>query len=64
VGLAYYNPHSFRDMIVHEMYNLGLSIEEFKAWSLNLGHENAMTTLTSYGQLSDYDMERIIRRRN
>ena len=61
VGLPYYNPHSFRDMIVHEMYNRDLSIQEFKAWSMNLGHENAMTTLSSYGQLSNYDMERIIR---
>ena len=61
VGLTYYNPHSFRDMIVHEMYNRDLSIQAFKAWSMNLGHENAMTTLTSYGQLSEYDMERIIR---
>jgi len=61
VGLPYYNPHSFRRMIVHEMYNRGLSVQEFKAWSLNLGHENPQTTLTSYGQLSEYDCERIIR---
>lgn len=61
VGLPYYNPHSFRDMIVHEMYDRNLSVQNFKAWSQNLGHENAMTTLTSYGQLSEYDRERIIR---
>jgi hypothetical protein len=26
--------------------------EEFKAWSLNLGHEQVLTTLSSYGQVS------------
>ncbi len=61
VDLPYHNPHSFRRMIVHEMYKRELSLQASRAWSLNLGHENAQTTLTSYGQLSDYEMERIIR---
>jgi hypothetical protein len=26
--------------------------EQFKAWSQNLGHDNVMTTFTSYGSLS------------
>lgn len=61
VSLPYHSPHTFRRMIVHEMYQRGLSVQEFKAWSMNLGHENPQTTLTSYGQLSEYDCERIIR---
>lgn len=61
VGLPYYKPHSFRDMIVDKGYSRNLSVQDFKAWSANLGHKNPQTTLTSYGQLSDYDMERIIR---
>lgn len=63
-GLPPFTPHRFRDMIVKEMYDRDLSIEEFKAWSLSLGHESAMTTLTSYGKLSLHDMLRLIRRRN
>lgn len=63
-ALPPYTPHRFRDMIVKEMYDRDLSIEEFKAWSMSLGHESAMTTLTSYGKLSLHDMLRLIRRRN
>lgn len=63
-GLPSYTPHRFRDMIVKEMYDRDLSIEEFKAWSMSLGHESAMTTLTSYGKLSLHDMLRLIRRKN
>lgn len=63
-GMPSYTPHRFRDMIVKEMYDRDLSIEEFKAWSMSLGHESAMTTLTSYGKLSLHDMLRLIRRRN
>ena len=51
-NLPAYGPHSFRHMIVSEMYRRGLSVVAFKAWSQNLGHESAMTTLTSYGKLS------------
>ncbi|MEO6360326.1 MAG: site-specific integrase [Sphingomicrobium sp.] len=50
-GLAYYNPHSFRDMLVRYGQSLNLTVEEFKAWSQNLGHSDMMTTLTSYGSV-------------
>src|SRR5262249_22937430 len=60
-GLPYYSPHSFRHMIVSEMYRRQLSVAEFKAWSQNLGHEGAMTTLTSYGTLSLEEQGRLIR---
>ena len=60
-GLPTYTPHSFRHMIVHEMYGRGLSIVESKAWSQNLGHESAMTTLTSYGKLSLDEQGRLIK---
>ncbi len=52
VGLPAFTPHSFRRTLVSEMYNRRLSVSECKAWSQNLGHESAMTTLTSYGKLS------------
>ncbi len=62
-GFPPYTPHRFRDMIVSEMYARGLSVAEFKAWSQNLGHEGAMTTLTSYGKLSLQEQGQLVRRR-
>jgi integrase/recombinase XerD len=59
-GLPYYSPHTFRHMIVSEMYRRRLSIVQFKAWSQSLGHEGAMTTLTSYGTLSLEEQGRLI----
>lgn len=48
-GLPAFNPHSFRDMLVHHAMKLNLSPEAMKAWSQNLGHADVMTTFTSYG---------------
>jgi integrase/recombinase XerD len=59
-GLPCYSPHTFRHMIVSEMYRRELSVAEFKAWSQNLGHESAMTTLNSYGKLSLHEQEKLI----
>ena len=50
-GLPYYNPHSFRDMLVRHAMSLELSVMEMKAWSQNLGHADVLTTLTSYGKV-------------
>ena len=61
VGLPEFTPHRFRDMIVSEMYRRGLSVQEFKAWSQNLGHEGAMTTLTSYGKIGLEEQGRLVR---
>ena len=60
-GLPSYNPHSFRNMLVAEMYQRGLSVAEFKAGSQNLGHESALTTLTSYGKIPLEEQGRLIR---
>jgi integrase/recombinase XerC len=51
-GLPYYNPHSFRSMLVRHAMGLDLTPEEMKAWSQNLGHSNVATTFTSYGTRS------------
>ncbi|MEQ8481766.1 MAG: tyrosine-type recombinase/integrase [Hoeflea sp.] len=61
VGLPEFTPHRFRNMIVSEMYRRGLSVQEFKAWSQNLGHEGAMTTLTSYGKIGLEEQGRLVR---
>jgi integrase len=60
-GLPYYNPHSFRDMLVHHAMTLDLTPEQMKAWSQNLGHADVLTTLTSYGQVPVHRQGELIR---
>jgi integrase len=60
-GLRYYNPHSFRDMLVRHGQSRDLSLEGFKAWSQNLGHAEVMTTLTSYGSVPVHRQGELIR---
>lgn len=61
-GLPYFNPHSFRDMLVRHAMMLGLSPEAMKAWSQNLGHADVMTTFTSYGQVPMHRQGELIRK--
>ncbi|MDP3588927.1 MAG: site-specific integrase, partial [Methylobacter sp.] len=49
--LSYFNPHSFRKTIVTLGQKLCQTPEEFKSWSQNLGHEDVLTTLYSYGEV-------------
>jgi integrase len=60
-GLPYYNPHSFRAMLVSHAFALGLSVEHMKAWSQNLGHTEMLTTLTSYGSIPAQRQGELIR---
>ena len=53
-GLEYYNPHSFRDTLVRLGEKICQTPEQFKAWSQNLGHESAMTTFNSYGEVPQH----------
>lgn len=57
-GLPYYRPHSFRDTLVQYGERHAPTIEHFKAWSQNLGHDHISTTLTSYGSMSPYRRSR------
>lgn len=59
--LPYFNTHSFRDMLVHHAMSLNLSPERMKAWSQNLGHEEVLTTLTSYGKVPVHKQGDLIR---
>jgi integrase len=52
VGLPYFQPHSVRHTIMQLAYKLKLDTERLKAWSQNMGHENVLTTLGSYGSIS------------
>jgi integrase/recombinase XerD len=52
-GLPYANPHSFRNTLAQLGQRVCRTPEEFKAWSQDLGHEQVMTTFSSYGQVPD-----------
>jgi len=60
-GLPYFNPHSFRNMLVEVGYQVCKSPEDWKAWSQNLGHESVQTTYASYGELSPGRQAEVIR---
>jgi integrase len=48
-GQPPYPPHRVRDTLVDLGKRLCRTPEEFKSWSQNLGHDDVMTTFTSYG---------------
>lgn len=60
-GLPYFNPHSFRNTLVRLGQETCKTPEHFKSWSQNLGHEQVLTTLTSYGEVSRQRQGEIIR---
>lgn len=49
--MPYFNPHSLRNTLVCLGETLCQTPEAFKAWSQNLGHEQVLTTFTSYGDV-------------
>lgn len=59
VDIPYYNPHLFRNTVV-QWAQENCSQLEFKAISQNIGHDHAMTTYNSYGELSVQDQFRVI----
>ena len=61
VGLHGFNPHSFRHALAMFVEQHCRSPEEFKAWSQNLGHENVLTTLCSYGTVPPHRQAEIIK---
>ena len=52
VQLPEYTPHSFRTTLTKLANEKCQTMEEFKAWSMNLGHESISTTVGSYMPLS------------
>ncbi len=59
--LPYFNPHSFRNTLARLGQQVCKTPEEYKAWSQNLGHEQVLTTLTSYGEVACQRQGEIIR---
>ncbi|MDQ7069285.1 MAG: tyrosine-type recombinase/integrase [Rhodobacterales bacterium] len=51
-GIRPFVPHSFRKTLVKFGDRICGTREQFKAWSMNLGHDSIDTTLTSYLQIS------------
>lgn len=62
VGLPYFNPHSFRDMLVRHIMALDLPLETLKSWSQNLGHQGLLTTITSYGSVPTHRQGELIKK--
>ena len=60
-GLPYFHPHSSRKTLARLGGEACLSAEEYKAWSQNLGHEQVLTTLMSYGKVPTERQGEIIR---
>jgi integrase/recombinase XerD len=52
VELPYFKPHTVRDTLTQLAYKLGLSPEQLKAWSQNMGHSSVLTTLQGHGHVS------------
>jgi integrase/recombinase XerD len=59
-GLPYYNPHSLRQTLVRLGYDLNLTGLELKAWSQGFGHNSPLTTLVSYGALSEHEQATVM----
>ncbi|MCB1471876.1 MAG: site-specific integrase [Rhodobiaceae bacterium] len=53
--------HVFRDTLTRLGEKLCATPEAFKAWSQNMGHDQVLTTFTSYGQVSPERQAEIIR---
>lgn len=60
-GLPYFPPHSFRHMLALLGQELCHSAAEMKAWSQNLGHEQMLTTFTSYGRIDPHRQGELIK---
>jgi integrase/recombinase XerD len=60
-GLQYFNPHSIRSTLALLGETLCQTPEDFKAWSQNLGHEQVLTTFTSYGNVPPIRQAEILR---
>jgi len=60
-GLPEFAPHSFRKTLVKYGVDICPTPESFKAWSLNLGHESVVTTLSAYCPISVERQKELIR---
>jgi integrase len=62
VGMPDFKPHSLRHMLARVGEQRAASAEDMKSWSQNLGHENMLTTFTSYGQVPPHRQKEVVLR--
>ncbi len=62
VQLPEYTPHAFRHMLARYGDQICPNREAFKAWSMNLGHDSIVTTVSSYMPVSEEAQHDIISR--
>lgn len=60
-GLPSFGPHAFRKTLGNLANDCCRTPEQYKAWSLNLGHENIATTLSAYCPVSTTRQGELIR---
>jgi integrase len=60
-GLPYFNPHSIRKTLTRLGGEMCRSVEDYKAWSQNSGHEQVLTTLRNYGRVATERQGEILR---
>lgn len=60
-GLPAFAPHSFRRTLVALGNDVCKTPEVFKAWSLNLGHDSVVTTISAYCPVSTQRQRELIR---
>jgi len=59
-GVEYFSPHTFRHLAVITAISKCRNGQEIKAVSQNFGHEDVGTTMTTYGSLSNMQVNNII----
>jgi integrase len=59
-GMPYFSPHKFRHFLINEVQKHISSIEQLKALSQNMGHENMGTTFHGYGAISSGRVSEIV----
>lgn len=61
VQMPEYTPHSFRKTLALYGDKVGRNMEQFKAWSMNMGHENIATTTSAYMPVTKQRQRDLIR---
>lgn len=62
VQLPQYTPHTFRATLIKMANDRCETMEEVKAWGMNIGHENLATTIGSYLPIPKHRKEDLIKR--
>ncbi|GAA6206742.1 hypothetical protein NBRC116601_00350 [Cognatishimia sp. WU-CL00825] len=61
VQLPHYTPHAFRTTLIKMANDRCATVEEFKAWGMNIGHENMAVTMGSYLPIPNQRKEELIK---